>query len=269
MNLTGKYLFRGRLQLETALHIGSGQQTVAATDSQVLRNSDGEPYIPGSSLKGTLRSQIERLCLQLPDLNDPQVCLTGQNSNSSCPTANQKETNKSDESRRSAFDNVCIICHLFGSPYNASRIFFKDAAVTEWAGRTAIRNGVVINRDSETAVNGLLYDYETVDSGSSFEFEMTVESNDDYDLGAACVGISELVNGNIQIGGMRSRGLGWCKLTDLKIYEADFSSDDPEERITALKKYLTASSGTGKTDGMSPVENVEQFLNSRIEKLFQ
>ncbi len=53
---------RGDLEVVTPLHIGSGERLDIITDAPVLRTGnlhDGVPFIPGSSLRGILRSRLE------------------------------------------------------------------------------------------------------------------------------------------------------------------------------------------------------------------
>ena len=47
------------LRLET-FHVGTGQQLSLATDSPILRDQKGAPYLPASSLRGVIRSHLER-----------------------------------------------------------------------------------------------------------------------------------------------------------------------------------------------------------------
>ena len=52
----------GTLIIKTGLHIGAGdtEMRIGGTDNQVAKNPlDGQPYIPGSSLKGKIRSLLE------------------------------------------------------------------------------------------------------------------------------------------------------------------------------------------------------------------
>lgn len=62
--LNKKVFFEGKIKTLTGLHIG-GSNTgldIGGVDAQVVRNPfDNEPYIPGSSLKGKMRSLLERL----------------------------------------------------------------------------------------------------------------------------------------------------------------------------------------------------------------
>ena len=55
-----RYLITGTLVLDQPLHVGSGHGS-DVTDSAVIRDHAGHPVIPGSSLRGALRSRCERL----------------------------------------------------------------------------------------------------------------------------------------------------------------------------------------------------------------
>ena len=59
----GKILIEGKLEVVTGLHIGGSSSfaAIGAVDSPVVRNSrDNQPMIPGSSLKGKIRSLLAR-----------------------------------------------------------------------------------------------------------------------------------------------------------------------------------------------------------------
>ena len=70
-NLHSRYRVTARLVLDTALHIGGGESSTI-TDSPVVKNPAGEPFIPGSSVKGAFRSAVERLA-PLLDLRTCQL----------------------------------------------------------------------------------------------------------------------------------------------------------------------------------------------------
>ena len=65
MQLTQLRRFSGEIELLTGLHIGSGnnEMHIGGTDSPVIKHPHtNEPYIPGSSLKGKMRSMLEWDC---------------------------------------------------------------------------------------------------------------------------------------------------------------------------------------------------------------
>ncbi len=62
ISLIGRARIEGRLELLSGLHIGAGKETIeiGGIDNAVIKHPHtGEPYIPGSSLKGKLRFLLE------------------------------------------------------------------------------------------------------------------------------------------------------------------------------------------------------------------
>src|SRR5438477_13160132 len=60
--LSRRVVLRGTVELASGLHIGSGRvAAVSESDNPVVKDFFGRPYVPGSSLKGTLRAAVEGL----------------------------------------------------------------------------------------------------------------------------------------------------------------------------------------------------------------
>lgn len=61
LQLRGKVIITGYLKAKTGLHIGGnqGRVDIGGVDHLVIKDPEGKPYIPGSSLKGKLRSLLE------------------------------------------------------------------------------------------------------------------------------------------------------------------------------------------------------------------
>ncbi|MEA1985258.1 MAG: RAMP superfamily CRISPR-associated protein, partial [Euryarchaeota archaeon] len=109
------------------LHIG-GHTTIepAEVDNPVIKDTDGYPIIPGSSLKGVLRTEMERLLRSL----GLDICDVFDNKNrGGC--------------------NECAVCCLFGGKDLASSIRIRDAVADHK--RTLIRDGVAIDRKARKA----------------------------------------------------------------------------------------------------------------------
>ncbi|HXG33223.1 MAG TPA: type III-A CRISPR-associated RAMP protein Csm3 [Bryobacteraceae bacterium] len=62
LKLIGKLILEGELRCETGLHIGAGKGSleIGGADNPVVKDSFGRPYVPGSSLRGRLRSLLEQ-----------------------------------------------------------------------------------------------------------------------------------------------------------------------------------------------------------------
>jgi CRISPR-associated protein Csm3 len=61
LQLIGKLVLSGDLHCETGLHIGAGKGSleIGGADNPVVKDAFGLPYIPGSSLRGKVRSLLE------------------------------------------------------------------------------------------------------------------------------------------------------------------------------------------------------------------
>jgi CRISPR-associated protein Csm3 len=61
LQLVGKLILSGELHCETGLHIGAGKGSleIGGADNPVVKDAFGLPYIPGSSLRGKIRSLLE------------------------------------------------------------------------------------------------------------------------------------------------------------------------------------------------------------------
>lgn len=61
--LVAKIFITGKIKAETGLHIGGSKSSldIGGVDLNVIKTPKGEPFIPGSSLKGKLRSMLARM----------------------------------------------------------------------------------------------------------------------------------------------------------------------------------------------------------------
>lgn len=277
--IRNRYVFEGKLEMKTGLHLGGGKATLSYTVSPVVKTLDDLPYIPGSSFKGTLRSTIEKFVASLPPELKLHTCglPTGEHLDELCPTAHQDEIRRQ---RREAPDKIvsimqeaceqlCNTCQLFGSPFAAARITVNDLYLIndEWGGTTQIRDGVAIDRDSETAKSGAKYDFEVVPSTTVFKLHIMIENATEQDLQLISIGLSEFVSGFGGIGGFRSRGLGACILNDLTIRSMELDGLSDEQRKQCLLRYLRRKKGEGD-DRLDSID-AQTFFNQHIDTLFQ
>lgn len=287
--LRSRYVISGQLVAETALHIGGGRESTTATASPVVRTPDGDPYIPGSSFKGAFRAAVERLA-PLLDLNTCQLrpgypdCLsTNETLAGHYQTLREGigRPLRDDAATREALEalgieswldengllteerllkvldaKLCETCKTFGSVHLASPVHVHDLHVDgDWSGIYQIRDGVGIDRDSERARDQIKFDYEVVPPQTVFAFQMTVESPRERDLGLVSVGLQEFVQGMVPLGGIRSRGLGRCRLADLQVRSVDFN--DYDQRV----QYLVS--------GAMVEESGAAFLQAQIKALLK
>jgi len=62
LRLVGKLILEADMRCETGLHIGAGKGSleIGGADNPVVKDAYGRPYVPGSSLRGKLRSLLEQ-----------------------------------------------------------------------------------------------------------------------------------------------------------------------------------------------------------------
>lgn len=99
MKLENYIEITGTITVKTGLHIGGNKDDIeiGGNDNPVMRHPvNKQPYIPGSSLKGKMRSLLE---LNLP-LGLDKICTVDSKLHKHISSKNEKD---------------CPICHIFGS----------------------------------------------------------------------------------------------------------------------------------------------------------
>ena len=285
--LRNRYVFSGQLEMKTALHIGGGKITLSSSDSPVVLTPEQQPFIPGSSFKGALRSTIEKIVPGLPgfsscaltDLSDEELEEAHKQGVKVCPTVRQHEVaqarrrapEQAERIMREAIGDLCDTCLLFGSPFAAARLNVSDLYMPdkEWSGIVQVRDGVAIDRDTEKARDRLKYDFEVVPASATFNLEILLENATKRDIQLLCVGLSEFVHGFGGVGGKRSRGLGVAQLNGLQVSALELFEEgveqnevSMEQRRQRMRDYLLRKTFSNQVDG--PV-----FLEAYIEDIFK
>lgn len=204
----------GTLETLTALRIGSGRSTDAiGTDLPVIKDSLGKPIIPGSSFKGAMRSRLESFLRAVDErfAKDPSS-LVGEDY-----TATIRQYKRSHEDNDATLSAALIrladpVSRIFGAPWLAGKLHVRDlpVAASAWFGQYQERDGVIIDRDTETAGNK--YDFQIVPAGTTFEFKAAIENAEGWELGLLMLGLQQFEQAQVPLGGGRSRGLGVVQL---------------------------------------------------------
>jgi CRISPR-associated RAMP protein (TIGR02581 family) len=150
----------------------------------------------------------------------------------------------------------CMACQTFGSTWLASHIAIRDLLVQPalWFGQFEIRQGVSLERDTETAGQGLLYSFETVPPGTRFTLELEADNLLDWQKGLLWLGLQPLLRGEVSMGGARSRGLGQVELVGAawSIWEQG------EDRLDSLRKLLAEEQGVAEV----PTETTDRWRDA-------
>lgn len=241
MNLTLKEIkkLEGKIILKSGLHIGSGnmEMHIGGTDSPVIKHPHTlEPYIPGSSLKGKVRSLMEMASGLVPFADD--------NGGIVFLKTLRKVENEKPELAKKAKD----ILKIFGASgadseedtgLGPTRVSFADCYLDEDWKKTAhanrwqlteVKSENSIDRIKGTAKNPRFI--ERVPEGSRFKFSLTFKilDNDDEDLFKELLKGLKLLEFDT-LGGNGSRGYGRIKFKfDDLFIEEEFKNLNPFER---------------------------------------
>lgn len=254
-----RYTFTGDIRTKTALHIGANQDVLAprAVDNGFIKDVNGDPFIPGSSLKGVMRSFLERvlrndensnvcsvdnICLKDFSLLSKKVKILKE----AFPNAEEV----SDEmASKYVYDHICAVCRIFGGANNAAKLMIRDARLKEgsvFAG-FEIRNGVTIDRDTNTAARGKLFEVEVVPADTVFSFKAVGENLTDEEYKDVLVMLKSMQEGFIDIGGMTTRGCGSIELENVQIEKIE--GKEIFEAMLKNKKNITSLSDEIKRVG--------------------
>ncbi len=233
-----KIYIEGTVNAIKPVAVGSGKDEFDPTEvkSPVLKDYKGNPVIPGSSLKGVLRSNIEMI---LRNDKSYKVCDIFEKE---CVNENDykkmKDSYKTDirSFSEELYGKYCDVCKLFGGKHLASKIQFKDMMFIGDKPFFEIRDGVGIDRDKGIYSPGAKYNFEVVSAGTKFDFYMVLENIELKQFKVIDLIIFLLTSGDLCVGGKTSRGMGQIKLEDYKIFKLDKNSGFQKINITELAK---------------------------------
>ncbi len=221
-------------RFETPFHIGSGVAGETALIKPLLKAARGDPYLPGSALKGVLRHEAERI---VRALTDSEAACRSPRAETMCPQWNPSTVGYTNEREES----FCPVCCAFGSPAYPSPFLFGDLQAevedSEAITPTDLRYGVSVSRYRGAAAEQRLYMTEVASAAPMIPLEGHIEGHLSDSMGKGPLALLLAAIGALQmIGGGRSRGLGWLNL------EVSQPPLDPSQTRKELKVWLSINS---------------------------
>ncbi|MBA4158562.1 MAG: type III-A CRISPR-associated RAMP protein Csm3 [Gemmatimonadetes bacterium] len=231
MRKKSHYVITGTIELKSGTRIGGSDDIlqIGGTDLTCIKDPvTGKPYIPGSSLKGKMRSELEKYHGRFGRNNPNEPC--------GCAQEN------------------CPVCRVFGPHKKVdhglgpTRILVRDAPLLE-GGEIELKSETAIARTSGAAQRGSLRTLERVVPGSKFALEIglqvfdldekfTYEDEEENTVqgGAAlyqvvCHGL-DLIE-QTGIGGGTSKGYGAVEITIEKAVEVKRRKKCPQPSASA------------------------------------
>lgn len=228
------YIIQGKIVCKTGLHIGGSSDAIdiGGSDNVIIRDSvTGNPYIPGSSLKGKLRF--------LTELNDKDSAQSVIN-NKGGPADNPS----------------CLASKLFGISADEKQMELKfptrtivrdaypdDETLKLWDNEALISGAELKYENSINRINSAANprNIERVPKGSKFNFEIvfSVYEGDDDNI-SSLLDAMRLVEDNY-LGGSGSRGFGQIKFENIKLTKrtADYYKENNAEDVIIESDEIT------------------------------
>ncbi|MGQ9569605.1 MAG: RAMP superfamily CRISPR-associated protein [Thermodesulfovibrionales bacterium] len=202
-------------EMDASLIVSSGVPGFSedADQTLVIDETTGKFFIPGSSIKGPLRSQAERIIRFLG--NKESACdPTDSNGNCSAKVKEIKKQNK--EIDLSTIKSCsCLICMTFGNGYLASKVFFTDAYDNAEQNTQFIDN-VAIDRFTGGALEGAKFNTE-VATKVNLKGKIILKDIEEWQAGLIAFLVRDWMMGDIRIGFGKMKGYGRCKVDLEKI----------------------------------------------------
>lgn len=203
--IKGRWILQGNLRLLSPLIIGGGNGFFEDSDIVVLKDENGNPFIPSSSITGALKHAFAeyRYTGNHPRYEMNKLWFWGGDYRT-------KDGNEATmQTCQSALNISDMICQGFG--YDA----------------LAIRDGIKIDPQTGIVENRKKFDYEIIESGACFEFHLEVVIREAFDLDIFQSIfqwiVYKLCEGNFSFGARTGQGFGRCRLEDVYCYKFDYS----------------------------------------------
>jgi CRISPR/Cas system CSM-associated protein Csm3 (group 7 of RAMP superfamily) len=178
---------KGSLTAQSPIACGSGEDK--SSDKDFIRDHEGRPYLPGTSIAGVIRHELEK---RMPGGRG-------------------------------------IASKVFGSTENPalSLLSFFDADLEN--GNVRLRDGVELDAETRTAAKGKKYDYEILETGARFNFRIEAairKASDAEEARKAVAGIIELLREGVYMGSKTRRGNGNVKMDGVSVMSLDMKKPD-------------------------------------------
>jgi CRISPR/Cas system CSM-associated protein Csm3 (group 7 of RAMP superfamily) len=234
------------IETKTPLAVGSGEKDMI-TDQIVIRDVNGLPYIPGTSIAGIIRHAM--------NIGKHDKSIFGFNESKE----KRKDKENTDEGSQIIFSSAQIVDEdgkIVEGLINEKSDYLKKFS------KLPIRQHVKINEKGVSEKRGK-FDEEVVYKGVRFCFEIELLSAEKNNSNFQKV-LNELANDTIRIGSGTRKGFGEVSVVECKIKTLDFSKSDE------LNIYIEKTSSLNDTfwDSISnttPKPNADGWVTYELD----
>lgn len=187
---TGKIVLKGKIKLLSPALIGSGRDE--RTDMDLIRDTDGRPFIPATSFTGVLRHSLK--------------------------ISEDKEKLKRFWGSEGAGEDYC-----------QSAFYCNDLTISDNNFQISLRDGVAIDSKTGRAKDMAKFSFEVIERDTLFDLYIEIdliEGHEEYFKRLLATIIENLQKERIRIGAKTTNGLGRLRLEDYQVFEFNFKEKD-------------------------------------------
>lgn len=272
------------------LLIKSGRATILGPDMTpvlTIRNGEEQVYIPGSSLKGTFRSHVEKV---IRTLRPDEIVVADTFKPEDEPDQACGHWFKQRERERDQpLDTTTIyrdsdpVARLFGSTSFIGRVSIGDAYLCHpetgeylvngnQAQRlpTEQRDGVGIDRMTGGAYPRAKFELEAVAAGTVFRSEVLLRNFECWQLGALLLVAQDMEDELVRLGSGKSRGLGAVRTTVdcIRVYHLGKTEQRQANQIWGLGRFLGSNTSYGTwADDVLKLDQAPAVIRQNIRQV--
>jgi CRISPR/Cas system CSM-associated protein Csm3 (group 7 of RAMP superfamily) len=201
--IIGKIIFKAIITNKSPLIIATGEEDII--DFQVIKDSSGNPFIPGSGFAGMLRNSFEEVEFK----TNPKIAEKDYKKNLKYfwgDNENNKDTSQSH----------IIIDDLKLNDKNSCKV--------------SVRDGVRIKHTTGLAEDGEKYDYEIIEEGAKFDLRIEATLREGFEKDIFVDFLYFIINKakkeEYQQGAFKSNGFGILSIKEIKLFSFDFPNQD-------------------------------------------
>lgn len=183
-------------------------------------------YIPGTSLRGWIRSHAEKIVRTLSNEDAPYCCDPFEDQdeiNISCSKRLDGISNKKN-SGFVPYANVCVICKLFGCTGTASRITIGDSGIVQGSNKLKSRDGIGIDRFTGGNSSSALFKNQILEK-ECFTSKITIKNFEIWQLGLLAYVFRDMEREQVPLGFGKSKGFGKVKASIENIQISYYGSE--------------------------------------------
>lgn len=200
--IVSRWILQGKLRVLSPLIVGGGNSLADDCDIVLVKDENNKPFIPSSSITGALKHAFNdyRYIGNEADYEKNKLWFWG------------------GEFWQKGIKRTC----------QSAMVISDLGLIGENEQVIAIRDGIKINRRNGMAEDEKKFDFEIVEPGTCFDFQMEVIlrqafNSSLFDSFVQWI-IYKLCGGNFALGARTGQGFGRCRLEDEKYFRFDFNN---------------------------------------------